>query len=140
MNRAITATLAVLMAFHTGDAVAQDVFAGTLAATCARVTGPPLPKGQAFWFTMDDYPSAALRKEIGAVVKYRVFVGTNGRPTRVRILKSTPTDNLAASARLFADVTSKLLLRRANFQPAVRRCIPVTSRYDGSITWAVPAE
>lgn len=110
----------------------ESWFSGTPAAPCARYNGKLTPVNKGTWITADDYPAAALREGRGGQVVYQVRVNKLGRATKVTIVSASWPDLGAA--------TSRALLRRARFLPAMRRCTPLVSTYSSSITWIVPDE
>ena len=136
MNRtiamfAIAASLAP-GAISTPASAAESWFAGTPAAPCARYNGKLTPVNKASWITADDYPAAALREERGGQVVYQVRVNKVGRPTKVTIVSAAWPD--------LGSATSRALLRRARFLPAMRRCTPVVATYSSSVNWIIPAD
>jgi len=107
-------------------------FSATKYATvkCAKPNVLPVPKNISSWISGNDYPSAALREGRSGKVSYRIIISTSGLPEKVIVL-SSPYPDLGSA-------TAKLLLRRARFVPALRKCVRIRSNYYGSVNWVVP--
>lgn len=95
-------------------------------ALATRVT-PTSSPGQ--WLKPADYPAGPLAMGAGAIVRFRLMVGTDGVPTQCFI-------QLATNSPEFTKLTCDLLMKRARFSPALdREGKPVASYYTNSVRW-----
>lgn len=86
----------------------------------------------ASWLSLGDYPNKALTEGHNGFVQFRLDVDAAGIPQGCRILYRTNPDE-------FADLTCKLLLKRARFTPALDRTgKPVKSFGISSVHWVLP--
>lgn len=92
-----------------------------------------IPRGNpANWVTSNDYPTGMLRIGGSGIVSFRLNVDELGAATGCHILQRTNPDG-------FADVTCKLLMKRATFDPALDKSgKPVKSFYFNSVYWVAP--
>lgn len=106
----------------------------------AEATRTPLftPKGArtkgnpGLWVTTNDYPSGALRAEQEGVVRVRLSVSADGRPTGCDIIASSGFD-------LLDSATCDKLMRRAKFEAATDETgAKVAGSYTTSVRWQIP--
>ncbi len=64
------------------------------------------------WLQSEDYPRAMLAKSQPGIVRFRLSVGTDGKPTACHIQRSTNSEG-------FDDAVCKGVMRRARFEPAL---------------------
>ncbi len=95
---------------------------------------PPTPKtNPATWATPDDYPLAMLRKGQEGVVRFRLTVTSQGKPTSCHITRST-------RPQVFDDVVCLVLLKRATFDPALDHDgNPVASYWHSAVRFVAPS-
>lgn len=110
-------------------------FGGALSGCDLRPSQPARPRGSpANWIPLDDYPDEVLRLGLEGLVKFRLSVGSDGKPTACQIISIT-------GDRRLGDHTCRLLMRRARLCPATdRKGQPIASEWSGSIRWKVPDE
>lgn len=96
----------------------------------AALREPAIPlSAPSSWIPGDDYPAGALYRGENGVVKFRLTVGADGSLENCHVLYRTSPDN-------FADLTCKLLAKRARFQPAIdAQGSKVRSFYINSVRW-----
>ncbi len=94
-----------------------------------------VPKGSpSDWVTTDDYPPRALREERTGTTRFRLTVGTNGRPTGCEVTSSSGSPDLDEATCTYAQ-------RRAKFSTAMDTDgQPTTGSYNGSVRWVIPKE
>lgn len=80
----------------------------------------------------DDYPPAALRREITGVVIYNVLVTADGRPLSCWLTEPSNSSDLN-------EATCRLILNRARFNPALdEEGEARTAIYSGRMRWTLP--
>lgn len=95
----------------------------------ATPTGSP-----AKWLGTNDFPDKSVVQGHNGIVRFRLDVDPAGMPSGCRVLYRTNPDE-------FADLSCKLLLLRARFNPALDAAgKPVKSYYINTINWAVDGE
>ena len=83
------------------------------------------------WLTTSDYPSTALQAGGSGKVVFRLDVDDTGKVGGCHVLYRTDPDE-------FADLTCKLLIKRATMSPALdAQGRPVRSFYIRSVIWAI---
>jgi TonB family protein len=83
------------------------------------------------WMTSEDYPSEMLGKGQPGIVRFRLSVGADGKPTACHIQRST-------NAKGFDDVVCNGLMRRARFEPALdKEGQPLASYYVNAVQFQV---
>lgn len=93
----------------------------------ANLPVPTRPPGS--WLKSSDYPSGALSMGRSAIVYFRLLVDKAGMPTACAIQRATKSPE-------FTDLTCKLLIARARFEPAHdRNGHAVASYYVDSVRW-----
>lgn len=94
---------------------------------------PPKPKtSPAYWATSADYPQALLSKNVIGIISFRLEIDPFGKVTGCHILSATKPEG-------FADLTCRLLLKRARFVPAIGADgAPMASYYVNTVNWLVP--
>lgn len=81
------------------------------------------------WLGTNDYPQASWTQGHNGLVRFRIDVDPSGHPTGCRVLYRTNPDE-------FADLSCKLLMKRARFTPALDAAgKPVKSFYINNIRW-----
>ena len=99
-------------------------------AALGERVAPTTSPGQ--WLKPEDYPAGPLFMGAGAIVRFRLMVGTDGVPSQCFI-------QLATKSPEFTKLTCDLLMKRARFTPALdREGKPVASYYTNSVRWLVP--
>lgn len=95
-----------------------------------KLRNGPVPIGNpASWATTSDYPQSALRAGASGNVRFRVDVAEDGKIVGCRILFRTRPDE-------FADLTCRLISRRARFNPALdAEGKPVKWFYINQVRW-----
>jgi TonB family protein len=95
-----------------------------------RIAKPAKPNQPLYsYFSGDDYPSAAIKKDASGRTDVRVSVDETGKPTDCIVLRQSGNESLDK-------VTCGVLLRRARFQPAVDiDGRPVKSIIVSGVTW-----
>lgn len=84
------------------------------------------------WITGEDFPFKALWAGNNGLVRFRIDVDPAGNPDGCKVLYRTNPDE-------FADLSCKLLLKRAHFKPALdAQAKPVRWYYINSIRWLSP--
>lgn len=96
-------------------------------AVVAATPATPLP-----WFTIDDYPMTAFRREWQGVTTFAVLVGPDGKPANCTVTQSSGHESLDKEACFIAR-------NRARFSPAYgpdgQRAYGV---YRSQVVWARP--
>lgn len=86
------------------------------------------------WLGSNDFPNKSLMQGHNGIVRFRIDVDPAGLPSGCRILYRTNPDE-------FADLSCKLLLKRARFNPALDAAgRPVKSYYINTIRWVAGGE
>lgn len=98
------------------------------AAAAALPTAEPLNKGS--WFSADDYPAEAMKNHVEGDTTFEVDVNVDGKPTRCRVAKSSGSATLDQA-------TCGVVLRRAQFKPAMHHGRAVVGRYSDRASWRV---
>jgi TonB family protein len=99
-------------------------------AALTRPVTPTNPPGS--WLTNDDYPMMAIRNGANGLVQFRLDVDPEGKIAGCHILARTSPDE-------FADVTCKLMTKRARFQPALdSEGRPVGSYFVSTAHFVIP--
>jgi periplasmic protein TonB len=80
------------------------------------------------WFTADDYPPSALRKNEQGTVRLVLHVDARGVPTSCSIAESSGIDTLD-------DTTCTIALRNARFQPPQD---PANATWQRRVVWRLP--
>lgn len=81
------------------------------------------------WITQNDYPADLVRQGASGMVVFRLDVDETGKATGCHIQQRTKPDS-------FADLSCKLLLKRAKFSPALNKMgTPIRSLYSNTIQW-----
>ena len=98
----------------------------------AGLRAPPQPlSSPATWLDSADYPQGSLWKGNNGIVQFRLNIGQDGSVEGCHILYRTNPDE-------FADLSCKLILKRAKFQPAVDADgKPARSFYVQKVRWMV---
>jgi hypothetical protein len=101
-------------------------------AVQATLSRPPAPVGSgASWISWKDYPSEALSSNQGGFVQFRLDVDAAGKVAGCHVLARTDPDE-------FADLTCRLLAKRARLQPALdAEGKPVPSFIVQRVNWTV---
>src|SRR6185312_1055615 len=101
-----------------------------IAFVAAAVTDPPKATAidPASWFSADDYPAEAQRKGIEGRSGFEVDVDTQGKPTACRITHSS-------GSPILDQTTCDVVLKRAQFEPAMSHGHAVAGRYSQTATW-----
>jgi len=96
----------------------------------AALQEPAVPlTSPSFWLQGEDYPAGSLYRGENGVVTFRLTVAANGSLESCHILYRTNPDK-------FADLTCKLLAKRARFHPAIdAQGNKVRSLYINSVHW-----
>ena len=82
-------------------------------------------------FISEEYPIDALRKELGAVVRLRLSVGPDGKPTGCHLQTPVPLVSFSKDA-------CDGMMRRARFEPPLDASgNPVASYYVTTVTYAI---
>lgn len=91
------------------------------------------PKGNpGLWVSTSDYPTAGLRGELEGLVKVRLTIGTDGKPSDCTVTASSGHDVLD-------EATCAKLLRRARFDPASDQTgAKVTGTWNTAVRWDIP--
>lgn len=98
-------------------------------ALSRRVT-PANPPGS--WITNDDYPITAIRNGANGLIQFRLDVDPEGKIAACHILARTSPDE-------FADLTCRLITKRARFEPALDAGgKPVRSYFVNTAHFAMP--
>lgn len=93
-----------------------------------RQRARPLTKAQD-WIKYSDFPKGAIRHEHNGLVEFRLDVDSTGKVAGCHILQRTNPDE-------FADLSCKLLTKRASFSPALDKDgKPVKSFYINKVVW-----
>lgn len=83
------------------------------------------------WMKSSDYPSEMLGKGQPGIVRFRLSVGADGKPTACHIQRST-------NAKGFDNVVCNGLMRRARFEPALdKEGQPLASYYVNAVQFQV---
>lgn len=96
----------------------------------AGLSRPVRPKtSPQTWLSSGDFPSSALAKGHNGIVQFRFDVDAEGKIADCFILSHTSPDD-------FADLTCKLVRRRAKLSPALdAKGVPVRSYYVQKVNW-----
>ena len=79
------------------------------------------------WLHSGDYPRAMLAKSQPGIVRFRLSVGADGKPTACHIQRSTNSEG-------FDDAVCKGVMRRARFEPALDKGgQPIASYYVNAV-------
>lgn len=99
-------------------------------AVQAQLTRRPVPtRNPGAWLHSGDFPPKSLAQGHNGLIRFRLDVDATGQPVGCRVLYRTNPDE-------FADLSCKLLLKRAQFTPALdAQGKPVKSFYINSIRW-----
>lgn len=98
-----------------------------LAPRAARPKGNP-----ALWVSTSDYPTAGLRGELEGLVKVRLTITADGKPSDCTITASSGHDVLD-------ETTCAKLLRRARFEPASDHTgAKVAGTWNTAVRWDIP--
>lgn len=97
-----------------------------------HLTRRPVPvESPAKWLGTNDFPDKAVIGGHNGIVRFRLDVDPTGTPTGCRVLNRTNPDD-------FADLSCKLLMKRARFTPALDGAgKPVKSYYINNIRWVM---
>ena len=97
-----------------------------------HLTRRPVPvESPAKWLGTNDFPDKAVIAGHNGIVRFRLDVDPAGTPTGCRVLYRTNPDD-------FADLSCKLLMKRARFNPALDGAgKPVKSYYINNIRWVM---
>ncbi|HUD29869.1 MAG TPA: energy transducer TonB [Novosphingobium sp.] len=88
--------------------------------------------GAQSWPKRIDYPSGQAARGQQARVNFRLLVGSDGKPTDCKVLRSYNEPAFDAAA-------CRSLMSFARFEPALDRTgKPVASYYNGTIIWTIP--
>lgn len=93
-----------------------------------ELSRPVLPVGNpAKWLDSGDYPRAMLARSQPGIVRFRLSVGADGKPTACHIQRSTNSEG-------FDDAVCKGVMRRARFEPALdKEGRPIASYYVNAV-------
>lgn len=84
------------------------------------------------WIGTNDYPMHSVYQGQNGIVQFRLDVGPDGIVAGCHVLYRTNPDE-------FADLTCKLLTKRAKFKPALdENGAPVRSFYINKVRWMIP--
>ncbi|MEY4952630.1 MAG: hypothetical protein RL299_1054, partial [Pseudomonadota bacterium] len=99
----------------------------------AQLTRPVTPtKSPGSWLRSDDYPAGSLMKGHNGLVQFRLDVDSSGVVTGCYVLHRTNPDD-------FADLTCKLISKRAKFVPALGKDgQPVKSFFISKARFMIP--
>lgn len=91
------------------------------------------PKGNpALWVSTSDYPTAGLRGELEGLVKVRLTIAADGKPSDCAVTASSGHDVLD-------EATCAKLLRRARFDPASDQTgANVAGTWNTAVRWQIP--
>lgn len=100
----------------------------------ASLNQPPAPTtNPGTWLRTDDYPSSAVAQGRNGIVQFRLDVAADGSVAGCHVLYRTNPDE-------FADLTCKLLNKRAKFKPALdENGAPVRSFFISKVRWMIPS-
>jgi len=99
-------------------------------AALTRPATPTSPPGS--WLTNDDYPMMAIRNGANGLVQFRLDIDPEGKIAGCHILARTSPDE-------FADVTCKIMAKRARFEPALdSEGKPVRSFFVSTAHFVIP--
>lgn len=132
----VAALLAVIVWGWQQDGRAPD---RPVAPSAKPLPAPAPPSGDAparsnlaAYFSPDDYPADAIRKEEQGEVRFVLSVSPEGRPTNCRVMQSSGSDSLDAT-------TCRVLQRRARLDPARNaQGEPVADEVSGTVRWVLP--
>lgn len=101
-------------------------------AQLAALKEPAVPvTSPGSWLRSEDYPGGSLSRGESGAVKFRLTVGKDGSLEDCHILYRTNPDN-------FADLTCKLLAKRARFRPATdAQGNKIRSLYINGVHWLI---
>ena len=104
-------------------------------ANAMQSNRPATPKSSpSLWTTTNDYPSRALREERQGRVEFKLTIGSDGRVSSCKVVRSSGSADLDEAA--CANMT-----RRARFNPATdSNGQPTTGEYSSSVNWVIPAD
>jgi TonB family protein len=103
----------------------DPVVQATLSKSAIPVDSP------ANWLHDSDYPNMAWINGHNGLVRFRLDVGPDGKPTGCRVLYRTNPDE-------FADLTCSLIIKRARFSPALdAKGTPVKTFYINNARWVM---
>ncbi len=90
----------------------------------------PVPLGNpGNWVVSDDYPTKALREELGGAVGFRLDIDEMGIPTKCTVTQSSGYEILNTK-------TCMLLMERARFRPALdTNGKPIANYYVNRVRW-----
>lgn len=99
----------------------------------ASLSQPPMPTtNPGTWLRTDDYPSSSVAQGRNGIVQFRLDVAADGSVAGCHVLYRTNPDE-------FADLTCKLLTKRAKFKPALdQNGAPVRSFFVSKVLWMIP--
>ncbi|HCF24260.1 MULTISPECIES: energy transducer TonB [unclassified Novosphingobium] len=102
-------------------------------AQYAALRQAPVPASSpSTWLGTQDYPYRSLYRGANGIVQFRLAVDAAGAVSGCHVLYRTNPDD-------FADLTCKLLTKRARFNPALDSSgAPVRSFYVGKVRWIIP--
>ena len=102
----------------------------TVQASLSRRATPLRSPGE--WLRSADYPGPMMFKGNQALVQFRLEVDELGAVTNCHIQGHTKPEG-------FADLTCKLIIKRAKFQPALDAAgKPAKSYYVNRVHWLIP--
>ncbi len=91
--------------------------------------GPPVPCGSpASWFTADDYPDEAVRKEATGTTAYDLYVDQTGAVIDCTVTQSSGSPTLD-------ETTCTVLRERARFLPARDAVGPIAANWANRTVW-----
>lgn len=98
----------------------------------AGLLTPPVPlNSPASWMGSNDYPESSTRRGENGIVQFRLNIGQDGAIEGCHVLYRTNPDE-------FADLTCKLIQKRAKFQPARdANGNPTRSFFVSKVRWMV---
>lgn len=117
-----------------GVAKSPRAIGGGSTTVTAMRAGAPRSNGPTSWVSWTDYPTEALRQEIGGTVVMALTVGTNGRINACRVISSSKSS-------LLDQRTCELLTLRARYEPgrdASGKAVPATTIL--RVRWNIPPD
>jgi protein TonB len=110
---------------------AEAAAAARRPGTYGPVTAHQAPRGNGAWVTYDDYPPEALRAHQEGTALFTLDIDVLGCPTRCTITRST-------GFAILDDATCAMLLRRAQFKPAVDGDgKPIPATWSSKFRWQI---
>jgi TonB family protein len=103
-------------------------FAFLAAAAAAASIPRASPVDLGSWFKADDYPAEAMKHNVEGSVTFEVEVDASGKPTACRIAKSS-------KSAILDQATCDIVMKRAQFKPAMRHGKAVAGRYSNRSIW-----